>query len=177
VNEARHRTSYAWAALPLFASLGLLPECGDSEEQFASMCEIASEIQADKTVAPIDKGRRFNERCEKELSGHALTAVQATGGASTQPDVRYGILEATAKDEGLSDWSCEPMKKMFDAEALAGLHQDCKKGIARHCLILGKSYQLGDLTAKDPKLAKRYIDRACKLGNPLACDEAKKLPK
>jgi len=50
------------------------------------------------------------------------------------------------------------------------LQRACKLDNPRGCTILGNIFKEGKKACEDPFLAKRYYDKACRLGSEIACE-------
>lgn len=73
--------------------------------------------------------------------------------------------------------ACAVARVLPGADEVQLVRAACDAGDAHSCMSLGLWYRVGLRgLPKDPAAAKSWIDRACKLGDPLACERVRRLP-
>lgn len=92
----------------------LLTGCHDYPKQYEQFCTIAAEIEPNTALTGDEKTTIWGGRAAEVASGDAAVVLSSIAAKSVEGEQKYSILKQGAKELGIPNWECSPLKKIFD---------------------------------------------------------------
>jgi tRNA 2-selenouridine synthase SelU len=85
---------------------------GSASRELNELCKIAMDVE--KVVAPAEQGAEFAKEAASQLSSARIEKILQSI-AKAEPAKKYDAVLQAARAEGLKDWGCPALERMFGA--------------------------------------------------------------